>query len=340
MAMGLLMLEGAAMAASPLENSGVILAYYRVGDDGNPTSNLPRDEFNDHVQALNGDDIHVLPVPEILSTLKSGKQLAQGAIGITFEGAYKSLANTTFPALTDKNIPFTVFLDVAALDAKHPQYMNWSDVRALSGHKGVSFGVIPDFSAQSDTDIKRILNKSIARFREEFGAEPKLLAYPQGEYTAATKALVKAAGFDAAFGLQSGALYEGSDFTALPRFTMTENYGDLERFRVVTHTLPLPASDIEPEASLVESENALIGFSLNDEFKSLAPSIRCYASGQGLITTELLGDNRIEIRPKLRRGERLRVNCTAPASRRIGFLLSVKENTNNPEPGELPPPPE
>lgn len=335
-----------AMAANPLESSAVILAYYRVGEDSNPASNLRAEDFADHLDALSGDEVTPLPIPEILSALKNGKQLPKSTVGLSFEGAYKSLTDKTFPSLIGRNIPFTVFLNVAAIDAGHPQYMNWDEIRKLSGHKGITFGITPDFTAQDEVETKRILNKSIARFREQFGAEPKLLAYPQGEYTSATKALVRNAGFDAAFGLHSGALYEGSDFLSLPRFTMTENYGDLQRFKVVTHTLPLPVTDIQPEASLVESENALIGFSLSDEFKHLAPTIRCYASGQGLIKTELLGDNRIEIRPQLSRSERLRVNCATPTSRRIGFLLSVKEapqphnTSSNPEPDELPRPPE
>jgi hypothetical protein len=334
-----------------LENSAVILAYFHVGDDGSPTSNLELEDFNTHLSELTGDDIKPLPVPAIVAALKLDKNIAPGAIGLTFEGAYKSLLDKAIPALLEKHIPFTVFVAPQALDEGNPQYMSWDDIAALKRNSEVSFGLTLPVSPADELEARRMINSGVARFREKLGAEPRLFAYPQGEYTAGLKTIVKAAGFDAAFGLQSGAVGARSDFLALPRFTMTDNYGDLGRLEIVARTRPLPVHDLQPEASLLDTEDALIGFSLDRNARNLASSIRCFASNQGKIELQVLGDARIEIRPHIGRGERLRVNCTAPVPssdpdtetlRWIGFFLIVKDapGANTPEPDAPPPPPE
>lgn len=338
-----------------LENSAVILAYFHVGDDGSPTSNLELDDFKTHLEQLSGNDIKALPVLDIVAALKQDKNILAGAIGITFEGAYKTLLAAAIPALLRHNIPFTIFINPAAIDEGNPQYMSWDDLSALSRKSGVSFGLTLPVSPADELEARRMLNSSITRFRTQLGAEPRLFAYPQGEYTSVLKKIVRESGFDAAFGLQSGAVGNRSDFMALPRFTMTDNYGDLDRLEIVARTRPLPVHDIQPETSLLDTEEALIGFSLDRDVKHLAPRLRCFASNQGKIDSQVLGDNRIEIRPHIGRGEHLRVNCTVPVVsadpdaqtlRWIGFFLTVKDagsadnSSNNPEPGGLPPPPE
>ncbi|MCD8497461.1 MAG: polysaccharide deacetylase family protein [Alphaproteobacteria bacterium] len=344
-----------AQPSSLPESSAVFLAYYRVGDDEAQSSNLSMDNFQEHLYALSGPDLTPISVPALIQRLRSGESTPENAIGITFEAPYRHLLHTAIPELQKRKIPFTLFLNAQAVDTHNPQYMDWDDIQRLARDNNISFGltVSPLENSTDDTEAKRLLNAGITKFRNHLGTNPKLFSYPQGEYTPAFKALLKQSGFDAAFGLQSGAAYEGSDFLALPRFTMTGNYGDIERFQTISHVLPLPATDMEPEASLLDNEEALIGFSLAREYEHLGPYIRCFASGQGRIEAQLLGETRVEIRPRISRGERLRVNCTAPAApdnpkdktqRWIGFLLSVKDTAaaelNNPAQGGLPPPPE
>lgn len=340
-----------------LENSAVILAYFHIGDDSWPASNLELEDFQTHLDELSNGDTAPLPVSEIVATLKQDKNIAPNAIGLTFEGAYKSLLDQAIPALLAKKIPFTIFVNPQAIDRKSPQYMSWDDLAALARKKEVSFGLSISSASSDEAETRRLLNSGIARFREEFGTEPRLFAYPQGEYTTALKKAVQQAGFNAAFGLQSGAIGGRSDFMALPRFTMTDNYGDLDRLEIVARTRPLPVHDIQPEASLLDTEDALIGFSLDKDVQGLGKKLRCFASNQGKIEPQFLGDNRIEIRPHVGWGERLRINCTVPilssdpdpedagtteTLRWIGFLLSVRDvpGANNPGQDAPPPPPE
>ena len=56
-----------------------------------------------------------------------------------------------------------------------------------------------------------------ARIDAELGAQPKLFAYPFGEFAPELKAWLRAWGY-AAFGQHSGPLWIGSDPQALPAF--------------------------------------------------------------------------------------------------------------------------
>lgn len=343
-----------ARAQGILENSAVVLTYFHIGEPGLSTANLGLDDFHEHLVEMKEPDLTPLPVPQIARLLQQKKELPDGAIGVTFDAPYKALLERAIPALLERDIPFTVFLSPAMIDGQSTQYMSWADIETLKRSGHASFGLTLPATPADEADMKRALNKGIARYREMMQAEPKLFAYPQGQYTEAMKAAVRQAGFTAAFGLQSGAMHEGSDFMALPRFTMTGAYGDLERLEGIVRSLPLPVTDVEPQASLLDTEEALIGFSLPPEYRKLAPAIRCLASNQGPIEPQILGDSRIELRPRIGWGERLRVNCTVSASpddpksetlRWIGFLLFSKDaaagpDANNPEQGGLPPPPE
>jgi hypothetical protein len=169
--------------------------------------------------------------------------------------------------------------------------------------------------------------------------EAQFFSYPFGEYTAAYKAIIESSGFTAAFGLQSGAAFHSSDFFALPRFTMTDKYGDLERFRTVAQTLPFPVIDVEPQGTELSADNPVIGFSVPAYLVSSLKSLSCFATGQPEPEMHIL-DERVELRLKETIDEdRIRINCTlpgpsnpdddTPAWRWFGMLL-VKE------PGEEP----
>lgn len=333
-----------AAAAGPLENSALILTYFDVQEEDPGPSGLIQADFEAHLALVENK---VRAVPEIVVALKAGRQLAPGTIGITFDSPLQSLNARVFPALLEKDIPFTVFVNPAAIGAS-PQVMDWDALKKLAQEKTVTLGLSIAQISGDTVRTKADFNAALSVFREHLGFQPKLFAYPYGAYTKTLKSLVREAAFEAAFGLQSGAVYEGSDFLALPRFTMAGEYGTPERLSGILTTLPLPASDLSPEENLFAAEPPGIGFSVEPAYKDLLPHISCYAGGQGRVTPEILGEYRVEIRPKAGLAERIRVNCTAPAEpgnpkntakRWIGFLLVPAEALNNqPQPELLQPP--
>lgn len=297
--------------------SAVVLAYHRIGEDAYPDTNLRIEQFLSHIGELSEKDYTILPLPDIISALKNGEKLPPKTIALTFEGAYKSALKNAAPLLLEKNMPFTVFFSSDHADSDSEQHLNWEDLRSLSRHEYVSLGLLPAsytrLSEKPHEEILTQINKARMRYREHFNQEAKLFSYPFGEYTPAFKDIIKEQGFESGFGLHSGAVSSASDFMALPRFTMTEIYGDLERFKLVTGALPLPVSDTEPQDPHLKTASPVIGFSVTQDLRPHLKTLSCFVSGQPQPTIETPGENRAELRlAEPITEERTRVNCTMP----------------------------
>jgi peptidoglycan/xylan/chitin deacetylase (PgdA/CDA1 family) len=328
--------------------SAVILAYHRIGEDEYPASNLRIEQFKEHLHELTTGPYKVMPLPDIIAAIKTKQPLPPGAIAITFEGAYKSVLENAVPLLMEKNIPFTVFYSASLADNPSSQYMEWSDLKRLESSQNVTLGLLPaSYTRLTDAprdEILADLNKARARHREKFGGNATLFSYPFGEYDLAYRNLIEEQQFDAAFGLQSGVAYNGSDMYTLPRFTMTEPYGDTERFLLVANALPLPVSNVEPADPYLKSSIANIGFSVDEALAKDLTSLSCFVSGQNDVSMEIVGGRRVELRPAEElEDERIRVNCTMPVAslgenprwRWFGMML-VNKNGASPELAELP----
>ncbi len=351
--LGLLMavaFSAPALASIPEDgHAAVILAYHRVGDDANPDSNISTAQFLSHIEEIEKGRYNVMPLPALLDALGKNAALPPRTIALTFEGAFKSVLINAIPVLLEKNIPFTVFYSSDYADGDSGAYMNWADLKKLAAYSTVSFGILPSsyqrLASGPTEEIRRQVNKARARNRDMLGSEAQLFSYPFGEYSPEYKSIIEASGFHAAFGLQSGAVFGGADLFALPRFTMTDKYGDVERFRTVAQTLPFPVLDVEPQGTELNAEKPVIGFSVPDSLVPSLKSISCFVTGQPEPEVHVL-DERVELRLKESIDEdRIRVNCTlpgpsnpeddSPAWRWFGMML-VNGNDGEEEPTQPP----
>tara|TARA_Y100001960_G_C14734165_1_gene859331 strand:- start:1527 stop:2096 length:570 start_codon:yes stop_codon:yes gene_type:complete len=165
--------------------------------------------------------------------------------------------------------------------------------------------------------IDKELTEAYSRFEEELGFRPRVFSYPYGEASLAIIKQIRDFGFDAAFGQHSGAIGNKSDRFYLPRFSMNESYGGLDRFRLVINALPLPLTDVTPVDPLLGAELQTpnpppMGFTMAEHYKNLE-KLACFLSHAGRAEIERLGHSRFEVRtsqpfPK----GRTRLNCTLP----------------------------
>lgn len=333
------------------ENTAVIFAYQRIGEDSVPQSSLPTDQFKLHIAELKAGGYNVLPLGKIVDALKNGGDLPPRTVALTFDGAWLPTLTTAIPLLEEGKIPFTVFFSADQADAASPNHMTWSQLKSLRRNKLASLGVLPaayaHMTEKGSDETAAQINKAVSRYREAFGEAPAFFAWPYGEYSAALKKRAAEYGFKAAFGQHSGVAHAGSDFLALPRFTMTGDVGDLDRFRLTARALPLPVTDIMPEDPAAAAQNPpIIGFTAAPGLGDLS-RLSCFISGIGKVPLSRLGDNRVEIRIEEPLEERrARVNCTMPSGgedsgwRWLGMLLVLPgieaEDDGGPPPGEVP----
>jgi hypothetical protein len=220
-----------------------------------------------------------------------------------------------------------------------------NDLKTLKKNRSVTLGILPSaynrLIGLSKLDIQTQMNKSKTRHREEFSEEPDLFSYPYGEYNHNIKSLVQEHNYRAAFTLNSGAATQSSNRYTLPRYTVTDEYGDADHFHLIIKSLPLPVTKFEPQDPQIINQTPNIGFTLHEELQPVSGNLRCFTSGQANPAIEILGKTRIELRLKSPISNyRTRINCILPvkaggaentdivAWRWLGLLL-INQNSQN-----------
>jgi peptidoglycan/xylan/chitin deacetylase (PgdA/CDA1 family) len=298
-------------------SAAVVFVYQRIGEDTVPQGNISPDQFKEHIRELKIGGYHVLPLSQVVSAVKAGALLPSKSVVITFEGAYTATLATAIPLLDEAGFPFTVFFSSDQADSGGPGHLTWEQLKSLQKDKLAGFGILPASYAHMTSNLPdanaALINRATSRYRDVFKEDPAFFAWPYGEYSAALKKQIAAYKFKAVFGQQSGVLYKNADFLALPRFTMTDDVGDLDHFRLTARARPLPVSDVMPEDPVgMGPHPPVIGFTVAAEIKDIS-RLSCFVSGVGKAALSYLGGNRVEIRfndPLPDR--RTRVNCTLP----------------------------
>ena len=320
-------------------SAAAIYSYSRISD--NDDDALSYDSFLAQIAEITSGGYNVQP----LAALLNAQILPRHSIALTFDSIDYVFVRDIAPLLIEKRLPFTVFVSPGQIDAG--KGVRWDDIRTLVASDLVTVGLSAyTYAHIADWPLEKLtedLNHSKERLREELKQDVRFFAYPYGEYSPAYVSLIERQGFTAAFGQHSGVIYKGADPLTLPRFTMTEEFADLDRLRMTSQALPFPVRDLEPDSMILKSNPPFPGFTAPSAIQtSELKKMMCFASGVGQLTIQLLGHNRVEIRfPKGFDDSRARVNCTLPVPsaddprdvrwRWLGFLYSVPDKLINPE---------
>jgi peptidoglycan/xylan/chitin deacetylase (PgdA/CDA1 family) len=223
MAAATIALATGSTAAVQAADSAVILQYHRFGEAQLPTTSVTIDQLEAHIEHLVRGDYVVLPVPEIVATLRARRPLPDRTIGITIDDAARTVIEEAWPRFEKAGFPFTVFVSTDAVDEGHTSIMNWDELRRLVA-AGVTIGNHGSAHARmwrhDDATNSEDILKASRRIKDELGVEPVMFAFPYGEWNRALRTLVSTLGFSVAFGQQSGAVHADADFLTLPRFPL------------------------------------------------------------------------------------------------------------------------
>lgn len=314
-ALGALSLAALPGSTAEAAASAVLIMYHRFGEEALPSTNIRIEQFEAQIAELLSGGYHVLPLPDIIAALRAGAALPDKTVGITVDDAYSSVYEQAWPRLKAAGLPFTLFVSTDPVDAGAHGVMSWDQIRELADD-GVTIGHHSAAHAHMAERDRAINGGDIAkasdRFLVELGRTPELFAYPYGEFSRDLQAMIAELGFIAAFGQHSGVAHDSENIFALPRFALNESYGDIDRFKLISRTLPLPVTDFTPSDSLLGPNPPLIGFTVAEGLERL-DQLNCFASGQGAALIERLGARRIEVRLKTPFPPgRSRINCTMP----------------------------
>lgn len=294
-------------------SSAVILMYHRFDEQSFPSTNTGIEQFKQQLAYLHEHQFHVLPVSNIINAIKNNKALPEKTIGITIDDAYLSVYTKAWPLLKAYHYPFTIFIATHAIDQRYKTMMTWPQLRELS-QQGAELG---NHTAQhsslnhlSKKEIIADIRLAQQRILKETGINASLFAYPYGEFNHASQSAIKAFHFQASFTQTSGPVNPKSDFFALSRFPLNEEYGKLDRFRLIVETKPLRIKRIKPRGTSITDPLQPLTYQLLAPLEAFS-TMNCYASQQKIQVTKE-GSYFFTIHPKTPyRPGRNKINCTA-----------------------------
>ena len=164
-------------------DSAVVLMYHRFGEDQYPSTNIRLEQFDAQIAELKSGGYTVLPLPEVIEAVRTGRDLPDKAVAITVDDGYASIHSEAWPRLKAAGFPFTVFIATDPVDRGLSGFMTWDQIRELKD-AGVTIGAHSRthlHMPQSDPErVRSEFAASNARFVAELGRAPTLFAYQIG----------------------------------------------------------------------------------------------------------------------------------------------------------------
>ncbi len=301
--------------ANNVKNSAVVFMYHKFDISKYPSTNITLDQFNEHLEEFSQPKYTVKSLDYIVDTIINDGDLPNNTIGISVDDADKSFLTIAWPRFKEKGFPVTLFITTATIVKNHKNYLNWDEIRQLKA-EGVVIGSHSNthehMANYSVEEFQKEIEKSNKIFLKEIGEIPNLYAYPYGEVDENFFNVLKDYKFKVAFGQHSGVVNETSHLYYLPRFSLNERYGKIDRVTFAANVKGMGVYDFIPTNPHIIENPPYIGFSLLDQM--LTKNIECFIyDSDGRVENELFKFNeRIEIRllRKLNKG-RTRLNCTA-----------------------------
>ena len=289
--------------------------YHRFDENKYPSTNIKINDFKEHLKIIENSKIQFINPKNFENELKNKK--TQRKILLTIDDGFSSFYNNAWPILKERKIPFILFVSTREVGAFN--YMTWDQIREISKENFVEIGNHShshEYLVDEDIDlIKEDIEKSIRIFKKELKRNSEFFSYPFGEYSLAFKDLIRSLGFKYAFGQHSGVMDDTKDFYELPRYPINEKYGEIQRFKSLTKTLPFKYKKITPdEKYLLQKKNPpVVEIEFYENIKNLK-SLKCYSNeGNRWRESEIKFKNttllEININEKFI-GERGRINCS------------------------------
>ncbi len=301
--------------ASNVKNSATVFMYHKFGVSKYPSTSVTIDQLESHINELSKAKYNILSLDYIVDTIINDGDLPNNTIGISVDDADKSFFEVGWPLFKANNIPVTLFVTTGTIVNNNKSYLNWDQIRKLK-EEGVTIGAhshthahMPDLEIN---EVKEEIETSNKIFLKELGEIPSLFAFPYGETNNEIIELIKDYKFKVAFGQHSGIINETSNMYYLPRFSLNEKYGELDRVIFAASAKGLGVYDFIPSNPTIKENPPYVGFSLLDE--KLSTSLNCFIFDmKGQVEREIYKFNeRVEIRlsREFSKG-RSRINCTA-----------------------------
>ena len=299
-----------------------ILQYHHVSATTPRSTSLTEAEFTEHMNYLESAGFEVVDLRTALDKLKLGEALPDKAVAITFDDSYRDIYSGAFPILSERDYPFTVFINSEPVEALRGNALTWEQMKEMEQAGGVfanhtinhPYMLRKEEGESDDAWLSRMENEVDYvedLLTKELGHSPKMLAYPYGESNITLRNMLKEKEI-LAFGQQSGVVSADSDFQNLPRFPASGAYAKLSTLKTKLNSKPMPLISEKTGGDFATDKPVSIRLTFK-QGKYRLKDLACYVSGQGKATLEWVSDTEVvATASKAFNTGRGRINCTMP----------------------------
>jgi len=249
-------INGSSSSANNIDDKGVtVLMYHRFEENKYPSTNIKIADFIKQIDLIKKNGFTFINANDFENQLEKYKNKKK--ILLTIDDAFKSFYDQAWPILKNSKIPFLLFVNTREIGSSG--YMSWAQLKEISketyvhiGNHSYSHDYLID---KTDNEINNDISLAIADLKKNLGYSSPFFSYPFGEYSENFKKIIKNFGFKYAFGQHSGVVDDTKDFYELPRFSINEKYGKIERFELILKTIPLKFKSITPIEKYINNTN-------------------------------------------------------------------------------------
>ena len=188
----------------PVEQTRLLVLMYHTFNRGSGDLSVDDFQLENQLSWLASNHVEIVALSDVIRFLDGKITLPAKVAVITIDDGDKSVYKIAWPILQRHRAPFTLALPTKLMqENKRHRMLTWDQVREMKisglcdvashGHEHRSIVYLSDREALAQLEeSKRIL-------REQTGQEPSTFFYPLGAFDDRTSALVRKAGFAAAF---------------------------------------------------------------------------------------------------------------------------------------------
>ena len=293
-----------------------VFMYHRFDENKYPSTNVTEKQFLSHIEYVLENKIKILSLEEIIGKLKKNEKFNEKAIAFSVDDAYGSFYKIAWPVFRDNNIPVTLFISTDIINKKTKDYMTWPQIRQFineGGSVGQHTSTHLHMPLNNLADIKKDILNSHKSWIKNIGFIPKLFAYPYGETSNEVIGILKEFDISHAFGQHSGVISSFDNHYYLPRFSLNEKFGEMDRFEFAVNAYSLDVKNFMPtNMFLVDERKPTIEFSIIENLKG--SSINCFSNPGGKWNKqEIINIKKDRVQINLNEAYlegRARINCT------------------------------
>ncbi|MBR9999223.1 MAG: polysaccharide deacetylase family protein [Cyclobacteriaceae bacterium] len=267
--------------------------YHRFSENKYPSTSISSALFEQQLKYLKDHRIPVITLGELLQWPDSASQNQKYVI-LTIDDAFDSFHQHGFPLLKKYGFKATLFVNTATIGSG--DYSGWEELREIYEY-GIELGnhthshayFLNEPPGQRLEYFKHEVAQAQDIFREKLGIECRVFAYPFGEYDTGMQKIISELGFFGAAAQNSGVISGYTDPFALPRFPMTDQYGQMDSFIEKVNMLALPVVEMLPLNTISENNPPVLKIRFIDPGLDL-DRLQCFVQGGVCKIALVIGD--------------------------------------------------